>query len=91
MNVHSCMHNENCIKSMRLFLYSFSNPKMFLPLTIFLLFVFSASAQDDIGCFVAGQCKDSNTVGLSFPVDSNGCLQVTNITVHENMIEQGAV
>ena len=45
-------------------------------LTSFLLLGGSASAQDDIGCFVPGKCVYSNTVGISFPVDPNGCLEV---------------
>ena len=29
----------------------------------------------DIGCFVPGRCDDSTEVGISFPPDSNDCLQ----------------
>ena len=53
---------------------------MFIVFASFLLLGFSASAQDDIGCFVPGKCIESNTVGISFPVDPNGCLQAINIT-----------
>ena len=41
-----------------------------------LLFALLEVNASDIDCFVKGSCADSTEVGISFPENSNGCLQV---------------
>ena len=86
-NYVHCFAHFNYINT--LFYPSVNQSKMLAFFTISLLLLgFSASAQDDIGCFVAGKCTDSNTVGISFPADPNGCLQVigTNKSLDSSQI-----